>query len=74
MLYQSLRSKSIAAVYDPEDAIASWLGTRVDDSADRYAGSRKNSNCTFVDVLPALMAVEGNIRGASVRHGVVRAA
>ena len=46
----------------------------MDDSADLYAGSRKNSHCTIVDVLPALVAIVGSIRGASVRHGVVRAA
>ena len=42
---------------------------QVDDSADRYAGSRKKSHCTFVDVLPALVAVVGRIRGVCVRHG-----
>ena len=46
----------------------------MDDSADGYAGSRKNSHYTFVDVWPALVEVMGSIRGPSVRHGVVRAA
>ena len=37
--YRSLISKSIAAVYVPEEGIALWLGTSVDDRADCYAGS-----------------------------------
>ena len=34
----------------------------MDDSADLYAGSGKNSHCTIVDVLPALVAVVRSIR------------
>lgn len=56
-----------------EEAIASLLRTRVDNTADRYTGSSHTVHDTFVDLMPALVASVGSICGGCVRHGAVRA-